>query len=218
MKYKYEEIPLISEITQWIMELMRTHGQLSVFIGVMIEQIIVPIPSPLIIMGAGAILISARTFHSQCLPSDSVGHCPSRFHCLDTGFLYRIYHQFLWRESPGRSAPAFFGCGLGSDRKIGETIPGEERSVEHLSLPGHSRLPHLSGFHLCRFASHSYQTLHDLYVFGFDLPMFFPWFFWMVDRSDLRKSSHSLRFGRDDRLHFDVDRDGCGFWIPLSQI
>jgi membrane protein DedA with SNARE-associated domain len=48
---------LISEITQWIMESMRTHGQLSVFIGVMIEQIIVPIPSPLIIMGAGAILI-----------------------------------------------------------------------------------------------------------------------------------------------------------------
>jgi membrane protein DedA with SNARE-associated domain len=39
------------------MEMMRTHGQLSVFIGVMIEQIIVPIPSPLIVMGAGAILI-----------------------------------------------------------------------------------------------------------------------------------------------------------------
>jgi membrane protein DedA with SNARE-associated domain len=49
---------LVSEITQWIMELMRAHGQLSVFIGVMIEQIIVPIPSPMIIMGAGAILIS----------------------------------------------------------------------------------------------------------------------------------------------------------------
>jgi membrane protein DedA with SNARE-associated domain len=39
------------------MELMRAHGQLSVFIGVMIEQIIVPIPSPIIIMGAGALLI-----------------------------------------------------------------------------------------------------------------------------------------------------------------
>lgn len=50
---------MIAEITQWIMELMRTHGQLSVFIGVMIEQIIVPIPSPLIVMGAGAILISS---------------------------------------------------------------------------------------------------------------------------------------------------------------
>jgi len=48
---------LISEITQWIMDLMRTHGQLSVFIGVIIEQVIVPIPSPLIIMGAGAVLI-----------------------------------------------------------------------------------------------------------------------------------------------------------------
>ncbi len=40
------------------MELMRANGQLSVFIGVIIEQIIVPIPSPMIIMGAGAILIS----------------------------------------------------------------------------------------------------------------------------------------------------------------
>lgn len=48
---------MIADITQWIMELMRNHGQLSVFIGVIIEQIIVPIPSPLIIMGAGAILI-----------------------------------------------------------------------------------------------------------------------------------------------------------------
>ena len=48
---------MIAEITQWVMELMRAHGQLSVFVGVMIEQIIVPIPSPMIIMGAGAILI-----------------------------------------------------------------------------------------------------------------------------------------------------------------
>jgi len=39
------------------MNSMRSHGQLSVFIGVMIEQIIVPIPSPMIIMGAGALLI-----------------------------------------------------------------------------------------------------------------------------------------------------------------
>jgi len=55
---------LIADITQWVMELMRTHGQLSVFVGVMIEQIIVPIPSPLIIMGAGAILIS----HDLAIP------------------------------------------------------------------------------------------------------------------------------------------------------
>ncbi len=49
---------MISEITQWILEIMRAHGQIAVFIGVMIEQVIVPIPSPMIIMGAGAILIS----------------------------------------------------------------------------------------------------------------------------------------------------------------
>lgn len=49
---------MISEITHWVMESMRAHGQLSVFVGVMIEQIIVPIPSPLIVMGAGALLIS----------------------------------------------------------------------------------------------------------------------------------------------------------------
>jgi len=36
---------------------MRTYGQFSVFVGVILEQIIVPIPSPLIIMGAGAVLI-----------------------------------------------------------------------------------------------------------------------------------------------------------------
>ena len=58
---------MILEITKWIMELMRSHGQLSVFVGVMIEQIIVPIPSPLIIMGAGAILISPGLSISDAL-------------------------------------------------------------------------------------------------------------------------------------------------------
>ncbi|MBI4669286.1 MAG: VTT domain-containing protein [Elusimicrobia bacterium] len=49
---------MIAEITQWILELLRTHGPTSVFVGVIIESVIVPIPSPLIIMGAGAILIA----------------------------------------------------------------------------------------------------------------------------------------------------------------
>ena len=47
----------MTEIIDWIMALMRSNGPLSVFVGVMLEQIIVPIPSPLIVMGAGAILI-----------------------------------------------------------------------------------------------------------------------------------------------------------------
>src|SRR3989338_8386934 len=48
----------MAELTQWVLESIRTHGPLSVVIGVLIESVVVPLPSPLIIMGAGAILIS----------------------------------------------------------------------------------------------------------------------------------------------------------------
>ncbi|MGZ9129916.1 MAG: DedA family protein [Candidatus Binatia bacterium] len=49
----------MTEIINWIMDSIRTYGAWSVFAGVIIESVIVPIPSPLIIMGAGFILISA---------------------------------------------------------------------------------------------------------------------------------------------------------------
>ncbi|HXG49834.1 MAG TPA: VTT domain-containing protein [candidate division Zixibacteria bacterium] len=49
----------MSEILNWIMDSIRANGALSVFIGVIIESVIVPIPSPLIIMGAGFLLIGA---------------------------------------------------------------------------------------------------------------------------------------------------------------
>jgi membrane protein DedA with SNARE-associated domain len=42
------------------MDSIRAYGPWSVFIGVIIESVIVPIPSPLVIMGAGFILISAE--------------------------------------------------------------------------------------------------------------------------------------------------------------
>lgn len=48
---------MIGDITRQIMEAMQAHGPVVVFWGVIIESIIVPIPSPLIIMGAGALLI-----------------------------------------------------------------------------------------------------------------------------------------------------------------
>lgn len=48
----------MSGILDWIMESIRAHGAWSVFIGVIVESVIVPIPSPLIIMGAGFLLIS----------------------------------------------------------------------------------------------------------------------------------------------------------------
>jgi membrane protein DedA with SNARE-associated domain len=49
------------------MESIRSHGAWSVFIGVIIESVIVPIPSPLIIMGAGFVLISPQYSFSEAL-------------------------------------------------------------------------------------------------------------------------------------------------------
>ncbi len=57
----------MSEITHWIMDSMQAHGPLTVFVGVIIESVIVPIPSPLIIMGAGAILIEPGLSIAQAL-------------------------------------------------------------------------------------------------------------------------------------------------------
>lgn len=54
--------------TQWILALLQTHGATAVFIGVMIESVIVPIPSPLIIMGAGALLIEPGLSAAAALP------------------------------------------------------------------------------------------------------------------------------------------------------
>lgn len=50
----------MTEILNWIMEGIRAWGPWAVFAGVIIESVIVPIPSPLIIMGAGFVLISAE--------------------------------------------------------------------------------------------------------------------------------------------------------------
>ena len=58
----------MTEILNWIMDSIRAHGAWSVFVGVIIESVIVPIPSPLIIMGAGFVLISPELSFLQALP------------------------------------------------------------------------------------------------------------------------------------------------------
>jgi membrane protein DedA with SNARE-associated domain len=57
----------LAEILNWIMDSIRAYGPWSVFAGVIIESVIVPIPSPLIIMGAGFILISPELHFLQAL-------------------------------------------------------------------------------------------------------------------------------------------------------
>ena len=70
--YHGENLPgeiTLTEIMNWIMDSIRAYGPWSVFAGVIIESVIVPIPSPLIIMGAGFILISADlTFFAALVP------------------------------------------------------------------------------------------------------------------------------------------------------
>ena len=58
----------MSDLLNWIMESIRAHGAWSVFVGVIIESVIVPIPSPLIIMGAGFVLINPALSFIQALP------------------------------------------------------------------------------------------------------------------------------------------------------
>lgn len=57
----------MADILNWIMDSIRAYGPWSVFAGVIIESVIVPIPSPLIIMGAGFILISPELNFLQAL-------------------------------------------------------------------------------------------------------------------------------------------------------
>ncbi len=52
---------MFGELTTWILELIRSHGILAVILGVVIETVIVPLPSPLIVMTAGYILIPQGT-------------------------------------------------------------------------------------------------------------------------------------------------------------
>ena len=57
----------MAEILNWIMDSIRAYGPWSVFVGVIIESVIVPIPSPLIIMGAGFVLIDPALSFLQAL-------------------------------------------------------------------------------------------------------------------------------------------------------
>jgi membrane protein DedA with SNARE-associated domain len=59
---------MLTDITTWIMNLMQSYGPVTVFIGVLIESIIVPLPSPLIIMGAGTLLIAPGLSWGAALP------------------------------------------------------------------------------------------------------------------------------------------------------
>lgn len=83
----------MGEILNWIMESIRTYGAWSVFAAVIIESVIVPIPSPLVIMGAGFILISPELSF--------------------TGALTPILLLIVLPGATGSTLGAFIGYGIG---------------------------------------------------------------------------------------------------------
>ena len=58
---------MFSEITNWILDVIRSHGVLGVVIGVLIEAIIAPIPSPIVLMTAGFVLVEPGIVLSAAL-------------------------------------------------------------------------------------------------------------------------------------------------------
>ncbi|MEM7819355.1 MAG: VTT domain-containing protein [Candidatus Aenigmatarchaeota archaeon] len=60
---------MLSEFMAWLIASIQSYGAWSVFAGVLIEEIIIPIPSPLIQMAAGFILIDSNlTFFEAIIP------------------------------------------------------------------------------------------------------------------------------------------------------
>lgn len=57
----------VSAFLAWLLPTIAVLGWVSVFIGVLIEEIIIPIPSPLVLMAAGFVLIPASASIDQAL-------------------------------------------------------------------------------------------------------------------------------------------------------
>lgn len=78
----------MTEILNSILAMVKTHGPLSMFIGGIVEQIIVPIPSPIITMSGGVFLVSKQ------------------------GNFFNILWQIITRVSLPYSIGAVIGTGL----------------------------------------------------------------------------------------------------------
>jgi len=58
---------LINNLTAWILAAIGTNGSLAIFLGGLLEQVIIPIPSPLITMAGGFLLIPQNIPFGQVL-------------------------------------------------------------------------------------------------------------------------------------------------------
>ena len=197
------------------MESMRAHGQLSVFIGVMIEQVIVPIPSPLIVMGAGAILI---------LPELSI---PNAF--LQILWIIVLpgaiastlgsYIGYMISYYGGKALVVRFQRFLDVDwEEIGHLEKRFQGKKEAISIFLSRAIPVFPISLVSIFAGLLRIPIKPftLYTFlGFHISMPVPWLCRMVDRRHLRKSGNPFRFSGDNHLDIDVDRNGRSPMVSL---
>jgi membrane protein DedA with SNARE-associated domain len=81
---------MFGEITNWIIQLIQSHGILAVILGVIIETIIVPLPSPLIIMTAGFVLIPKGNIIDIILTTLWISVIAGIFQTLGSYLLYYV--------------------------------------------------------------------------------------------------------------------------------
>ena len=103
---------MFSELTNWILEGIRNYGILAVIIGVAIETIIVPLPSPLIVMAAGYILIPQSALYNVLLNAFWISVVAGLAQTIGSYLLffigyfggkpviekYQKYHGVSWKE------------------------------------------------------------------------------------------------------------------------
>ncbi len=103
---------MFTELTDMLLEGIKTHGILAVIIGVAIETIIVPIPSPVILMAAGVVLIETEVLGLALLSALWISVVAGLAQTIGSYFVYGIayyggkpliekfekWHGVSWKE------------------------------------------------------------------------------------------------------------------------
>jgi membrane protein DedA with SNARE-associated domain len=84
---------MLEGLTQWLLESIRTHGILAVILGVAIETIVVPIPSPLILMAAGSVLITSDVWYIALLNGLWISVVAALAQTVGSFFVYGIAYS-----------------------------------------------------------------------------------------------------------------------------
>lgn len=96
----------------WLVEAIRAHGLLAVVLGVAVETVVVPLPSPVILMAAGFILVTAGGFWQALLQSLAISVVAGAAQTLGSYFVYGLaswggrplieryerWHGVSWKE------------------------------------------------------------------------------------------------------------------------